>query len=85
MMVMGCRAAGQASIKALVGVSCLHGHQLLYLHDMGNRCPMRVGGSARAPCSSLVPCPTYQSESESGCARRRLVVRGRDLSWGSLL
>jgi hypothetical protein len=80
MMAMEWRAAGQACIKALVGVSCLHGRQLSYLHGAGNRSPTRVGGGARALCSRRVSWPTYQSEPEGGHARRRLLVRGGDLS-----
>jgi hypothetical protein len=85
MMVMGCRAAGQASIKALVGVSSLHGRQLLYLHSVGNHFPACVGGGAHALGSRRVPWPTHQSEPGGGRARRRLLVRGGDLLRGSLL
>jgi hypothetical protein len=44
------RTAGQASIKALVGVSYLHVHQLLYLHGMGNYSP-RASVVVLAPCA----------------------------------
>jgi hypothetical protein len=82
---MGCRAAGQVSIKALVGVSYLHGCQLVYFHGVGNRFPTRVSGGARALGSRRVSWPTHQSgwrlcEAETSRARRRLLVRGRDLS-----
>jgi hypothetical protein len=50
-------------------VSCLHGRQLLYLHDMGNRSPTRVGGGA---CAAQHGPRTSRS--------RRVVVRGGDLS-----
>jgi hypothetical protein len=68
------------TLRLLSGVSCLHGHQLLYLHGMGNCSPKRVGGGARALCSCCAPWPTYQSELEGGRARRRLLVRGGDFS-----
>jgi hypothetical protein len=73
----GCdgRAAGQTSIKALVGVSCLHGCQMLYLHDVGNRSSTRVGGGARD-----VRLGPRASRGRTSCARRRLVVRGGDFS-----
>jgi hypothetical protein len=68
------RAVGQASIKALVGASYLHGRQLLYLHGVGNPSPTRIGGGARTLGSRGVPWPTHQSEPRGGRARRRLVV-----------
>jgi hypothetical protein len=97
MMVMDGRSAGQASIKTLVGVSCLHGCQLLYLHGVGNRSPTRVGGGARAlglchaswahaPVGAglVVRGGDFSCEAETSRTRRRLVVRGGDLSRGSL-
>jgi hypothetical protein len=93
------RAAGQTSIKALVGAGCLHGCQLLYLRDVGNRTSTRVGGGACAvrlgPRASrgrtsrvrrrlVVRDGDLSYETETCRARRRPVVRGRDLSWGSL-
>jgi hypothetical protein len=69
------RAADQTNIEALVGVSCLHGCQLLYLHDVGNRSSSHVGGGARTMC--LGP---RASRGRTCRARRRLVVRGGDLS-----
>jgi hypothetical protein len=65
----GMAAAGQASIKALVGVSCLHGHWLVYSHGMGNHSPMCVGGGARTGGSRRVSGPTYQTEPGGGRAR----------------
>jgi hypothetical protein len=56
----------------------LHRRQLLYLHDTGNRSPMRVGGGAHALYSRRALLPTYQSELEGGRARWRLVMRSRD-------
>jgi hypothetical protein len=50
-----------------------------------NRSPTRVGGGARALCSCRASWLTYQSEIEGDRARGRLLVRGGDLSWGSLL
>jgi hypothetical protein len=67
------------TLRLLLGVSCLHGCQLLCLHDVGNRSSTRVGDGARAV--SLGP---RASRGQTSRARRRLVVRGRDLSWGSL-
>jgi hypothetical protein len=68
----------------------LHIRQLLYLHGMGNRSPVCVGGGARALGSRCAFWPTHQSELDLSCeaetshARRRLVVQGGDLSWGTL-
>jgi hypothetical protein len=62
------------ALRLLSGVSCLHGRQLLYLHGVGNRSPTCVGVGARALCSRRASWPTYQSESEGGRARRRLVI-----------
>jgi hypothetical protein len=73
------RAADQTSIKALVGASCLHGGQLLYPRDVGNHTSTRVGGGACA--ARLGP---RASQGRTCRARRRLLVRGEDLSWGSL-
>jgi hypothetical protein len=73
-------AAGQAKIKALVGVSCLHGHQLLYLYGVGNRSSTRVGGGARVVSFRCASGLTRQSEPILSCeaeichARRKLVV-----------
>jgi hypothetical protein len=69
------RAVGQTSIKVLVGVSYLHGRQLLYPHDVGNRSSTRVGGDARA----VRPGPRA-SRGRTSRARRRILVRGGDLS-----
>jgi hypothetical protein len=63
------RAADQASIKALVGVSCFHGRQLLYLHGVGSCSPTRISGGAHVVCHGP---RTSQSRSE--------VVRGGDFS-----
>jgi hypothetical protein len=96
--MMGCdgRVAGQTSIKALVGASCLHGCQLLYLHDVGNRSSMRIGGGAHAvrlgPRASrgqtsrarwrlVVRGEYFSCEAETCRARQRLLVRGGDLLW----
>jgi hypothetical protein len=74
------RSAGQTNIKALVGVSCLHGRQLLYLHGVGNRPSMLVGGGARAVgfrCASGPMCqlePDFSCKVETCRVRRRHVV-----------
>jgi hypothetical protein len=68
----GC-STGQTSIKALVGVSYLHGRQLLYLQDMGNLSSTHVGGSASCRELSL----RVWAHTPVGA---ELVVRGGDLS-----
>jgi hypothetical protein len=68
-------AAGQTFIKALAGVGRMHGRQLLFLRDVEIRSSTRVGGNARAVC--LGP---RTSRGRTSRARRRLVVRGGDLS-----
>jgi hypothetical protein len=50
------------------------------LHGVGYRSPTRVGGGARTLGSRRVSWLTLQSELRGGRARRRLVVRGGDLS-----
>jgi hypothetical protein len=79
-MLMDGRAAGQTSIKALFGASFLHDRQLVYLHGAGNRSPTHFGGGACAPGSRCVSWRTHQLEQGRARARRRLVVRGGDLS-----
>jgi hypothetical protein len=73
------RAVPDTSIMALVGAGRLHGNQLLFLHDVEIRSSTHVGGDARA--MHLGPCA---SQGRTCRARRRLVVRGGDLSWGFL-
>jgi hypothetical protein len=51
----------------------------VYLHGAGNRSPTRLGGGAHAQGSNRVSWPMHQSE-PGGRARRRLLVRGGDLS-----
>jgi hypothetical protein len=76
----GDRMAAQTSIKALVGVSCLHGRQLLYLHGVGNRSSTRIGGDARVVGFRCASGPMRQSELDLSCeaetsrVRRRLVM-----------
>jgi hypothetical protein len=78
------------ALRLLSGVSCLHGRQLLCLHGVGNHSSTRVGGGARTVGFRCAPGPTRQLEPGLSCeaetcrVRRRLVVRGGDLSWGSL-
>jgi hypothetical protein len=48
-------------------MSCLHGHQLLYLHGMGNRSSTRVGGGARAVGFRCASGPTRQPEPDFSC------------------
>jgi hypothetical protein len=73
------RAAGQTSIKALGGSGRLHGRQLLHLHDVEIRSSTRVGDDAQA-----VRLGPHTSRDWTCRVRRRLVVVGRDLSWGFL-
>jgi hypothetical protein len=81
---MGCCATRQTRIKSLVWASCLHDRQLVHLHGAGNCSPTCYGGGARASGLCRVSLPTHQSELGVGgggaCARRRLVMRGGDLS-----
>jgi hypothetical protein len=79
-MLMGWRAAGHTSNKALVGATCLHDRQLVYLHGAGNRSPTCFSGGARALGSRRVSWPMHQSEPGRPRARQRLVVRGGDFS-----
>jgi hypothetical protein len=60
----------QTRPKALVGVSCLHGRQLLYLHGVGNLSSTRVGDGARAVGFRY----TSWHRSRTCRARRRLLV-----------
>jgi hypothetical protein len=53
----------------------MHGRQLLFLRDMEIRSSTRVGGDARA-----VRLDPRTSRSRTSRARRRLLVRGGDLS-----
>jgi hypothetical protein len=76
------------ALRLLSGVSCLHGRQLVYFHGTGNRSATRVGGgahalSSRARVMAHVPVGAggRSCEAETSRARRRLVVRGRDLSY----
>jgi hypothetical protein len=63
------------AFKAPAGGGRLHGRQLLSPRDVEIRLPACVGGLARAAC----PGP-HTSRSRTCRARRRLVVRGGDLS-----
>jgi hypothetical protein len=66
-MAMGWTRSGQASIKALVGVSYLHGRQLLYLHGVGNRSP-HASVVVLAPWVRAVrPGPMLQSKPDLLC------------------
>jgi hypothetical protein len=71
---------GRPALRFLSGPDACMGCQLVYLHGVGNRSPMRHGGGVRAPGSHRVSWPTPQSESGGAHAGWRLVVRGRDLS-----
>jgi hypothetical protein len=62
------------AFKAPAGAGRMHGHQLLSPRDVEIRLPVCVGGLARVVC--LGP---RTSRSRTCRARRRLVVRGRDL------
>jgi hypothetical protein len=63
------------AFKAPAGAGCLHGCQLLSSRDVEIRLLACVGGLARAVC----PGP-HTSRSRTCRVRRRLVVRGGDLS-----
>jgi hypothetical protein len=56
-------------------MGCLHGRQLLYLHDVEIRSSTHVSSGAHA-----VHLGPHTSRDWSSRARRRLVVRGGDLS-----
>jgi predicted MFS family arabinose efflux permease len=74
------RVADEASIKALARVSCLHGHQLLYLHDVGNRSP-HASVVVLVLWAFTVCLGPRASQSRTCRARRGLVVQGGDLLW----
>jgi hypothetical protein len=63
------------AFKAHAGAGRLHGRQLSSLHDVEIRFPVCVGGLTRAVCMG-----PRTSRSQTCRARRRLVVRGGDLS-----
>jgi hypothetical protein len=67
-------------LRLLLGPAACMGRQLVPLHGAGNCTPTRRGGGACASGSRRVSWPTPQSESRGARARRRLVVRGVDLS-----
>jgi hypothetical protein len=73
------------ALRLSSGLAACMGRQLVPLHGAGNRSPTRRGGGARASASCRVSWPMPQSESGGARARRRFVVRGGDLSGGSLL
>jgi hypothetical protein len=73
---------GRPALRLLSGPAACMGRQLVPLHGVGNRSPMRHGGGARAPDLRHVSWPTPRSESGGARARRILAVRGRDLSEG---
>jgi hypothetical protein len=71
---------GRPTLRLLSGIAACMGRQLVPLHGMGNRSPTRHSGDTCAPSSCHVSWPTPQSESGGARARRRLVVRGGDLT-----
>jgi hypothetical protein len=70
--VMAAQPVGPA-LKVLVGVSCLHGRQLLYLHGVG----------IFPPRASVMVHAQWAFAIRLGIGAG-LVVRGGDFSWGSL-
>jgi hypothetical protein len=78
------------ALRLLSGPTACVDCQLVWLHGEENRSPTRRGGRVRIPGTRCVPWPTPQPESRGAragrrlraesCARRRLLVRGRDLS-----
>jgi hypothetical protein len=73
---------GRPALRLLSGPAACMGCQLVYLHGTGKRSPTRHGGGICAADSRRVSWPMPQLESEGARARRRLVVRGEDLSEG---
>jgi hypothetical protein len=87
---------GRPALRLLSGPAACMDRQLVYLHGVGYRSPTCRGEGVRAPGSRRVSRPTPQLElggelarggdllcqAENYCARRRLVVRGGDLSEG---
>jgi hypothetical protein len=68
------------ALRLQSGRAARSGHQLVYLHGAGSRSPMRCSEDVRVSGSRRLSWPMPQSESGTARARRRLVVRGRDLS-----
>jgi hypothetical protein len=87
--------SGRLALRLLSWPAACMGCQLVRLHGEGNQSPTRRSGDVRAPGSCCMSWPTpSQSRGElardkdSSCeaetchARRRVVVRGGDLSEG---
>jgi hypothetical protein len=75
----------RAALRLLSGLVACMGHQLVCLHGMGNQPPLCRGGGARAGIVQRGTCALVGGEDcsceRAACrARRRLVVRDRDLS-----
>jgi hypothetical protein len=68
------------TLRPLSGQLLAWAAQLVPLHGAGNHSPTRRGAGARASASRRVSWLVPQSELGGARARRRLVVRGGDLS-----
>jgi hypothetical protein len=78
---------GRPVLRLLLALAACMGRQLVSLHGAGNRSPTRHGGGARAACRGprLSRSRGGLCEVETSRARRRLVVRGGNLSEGTPL
>jgi hypothetical protein len=70
----------RAVLRLLSGPAVRAGHQLVYLHGVGNGPPTCRGDDVCVSGSYRVSWPTPQSETGTARANERLVVRGGDLS-----
>jgi hypothetical protein len=68
------------ALRPLSGLAARVGRLLVCLHGAGNRSPTRRGEDVHVSRSRRVSWPTPQSELGIAHTRRRLVVRGGDLS-----
>jgi hypothetical protein len=71
---------GRVILRLLSGPAAYTGCQLVCLHGAGNRSSTRRGEDVCVWGLRRASWPTPQSEAETCCARRRLVVRGGDCS-----